>query len=646
MISTLHRLKFFLFILTLACFGQVQAQECEDYGVVSRGFLLGKFNCESLILSSDGIDIFQPTEMPADFGPGSLIRFSYELLDSTDCADDVPLIEITCINSLFESSDTLLTTCNFEITSTIFSDTLDVNTYELEVFNETDFGAYHPQTAKWYEYETGKVLGDEPIIFFSPTETTPDIVNICVDITDQALDNSTCAATLCHTIVPETIFPDIENCQALFFYQPTDQLADNGTIDFYNLSFGNYTEIIWDFGDGLTDTSDALTFAHTYSSPGLYEVCVSIQDSVNDCASSFCLPVFTVGGETICDFNDCVFPGDANKDGTVNIFDALNLGIGYNAVGEVRPNAAIEPNLQAAFDWDLNTLLDLNFKHLDCNGDGLVDAEDFVAIDQNYQRITQNKTFETSPSFPEISLKFAADTLYFNPSQTKIEILANLSVGNSIMPIDNFYGLAFSFNYNNPLIKSIQTNYIPNAFFGDTATFFTEDKFLENDQQYGFAITKTDQTNVTGEGDIAVVSFILELDILDGRSQVLELDLNELTPIDSNGEEIPVSIPSDTTRVVLIFDENLSVNTEEHLTDNQFQIYPNPANDFLVIDLAKAINLVDNKVEIFNTLGQRVWMKSLSQHQNNLDISTLITGVYWVKIYTENGVGVQEIVVE
>ena len=192
----------------------------------------------------------------------------------------------------------------------------------------------------------------------------------------------------------------------------------------------------------------------------------------------------------------------------------------------------------------------------------------------------------------------------------------------------------------------MKSTYHSNSFAGDSTRVFIKDKFLEKDKQYGLAITKTDQINVSGEGDIATVSFILELDIIEGRSQVLEIDFNELTPIDSNGEEIPVSIPGDTTRVVLVFDENLSVSAEEPLNQNQFQIYPNPAKDFLVIDLAKDIHLNNNRVEIFNTLGQKFLTDIVSKHQNNLDISTLESGVYWVKIYTEDGVGIQEIVIE
>ena len=77
----------------------------------------------------------------------------------------------------------------------------------------------------------------------------------------------------------------------------------------------------------------------------MYEVCLTITEG--SCEDTFCLPVFSIGGAEICAYNDCVFPGDANKDGRVNIFDALPIGLGYNTAGAARPNATISPNFQA-----------------------------------------------------------------------------------------------------------------------------------------------------------------------------------------------------------------------------------------------------------------------------------------------------------
>jgi len=646
MLTTLQRLKIFIFLITLTCFGQLQAQDCDQFGVVSRGFLLGKFNCEIVIVASDGGAVFQPSKLSEELTPGKLIRFSYTELDSTDCDESVPVININCVEDLFDPIDSIENTCNFDIESIALGDSTNPTSFQLEVFNQTDFGDYHPQEVSWYEYETGKILGTTPTIIYTPTLTSPPTINICADITVAIPNSELCTSTICHTIVPETIFPEAANCQALFIYQPEDQLADNGTINFYNLSYGDYDQIEWDFGDGQKDTTNDLNLIHIYEMPGLYEVCVTVKNEQVGCASSFCLPVFTVGGSEICNFNDCVFPGDANKDGLVNIFDVLNLGVGFDKIGEIRPNADITPILQAAFDWDIATFFDLNFKHIDCDGNGLVNAADYAAIDRNYQKITDKKNFETDATLPEVSLVFPSNTLVVNPNQTEISIPANLVVGANTLPVDNLYGIALAANYDKTLISEVKVAYDSTSFIG-SENILARKKLLVEEGQVAYTITRTDQIGVNGTGNIAEFAFILDLDIIDGRSEsILEVEIIDLIMVDTSGREIPVTVSDDAPTITVVFDENALVNTAEQLLEKQFDIYPNPAKERLVIDLAKDLNLEDSNIEVFNSLGQKVILQSLQSNQTILDISALKTGVYWVKVFTREGVGIREIVVE
>ena len=358
------------------------------------------------------------------------------------------------------------------------------------------------------------------------------------------------------------------------------------------------------------------------------------------------MPVFTVGGDEICSFNDCVFPGDANRNGTVNIFDVLNIGLGFNATGENRPNAVIAPFLQASFDWDLTTFFNLNFKHIDCNGDGTVDENDFTAISQNYQPINENESFVENTNLPAISLNFLTDTLFVSPEQTEVTIPAQISLANENLPINDFYGMALAFDYNSSLVRDIKIAYNETSFIGPSETVLVRDRLLTNEQEYGLAITRNDQQGVTGAGEIGTVSFILELDIIGGRMEVLEIDIKDILTVDSNGVEIPISVTDDTSSIVIVLDENVAVSTEEKLAENQFQIYPNPTQHELFIDLAKSVNLKNSKVQIFNTLGQIVLNQILEKNQTTLHTNALNSGVYWVKIYTEQGVAVQEIVIE
>ena len=726
MILILQRLKILFFLLTLTFIVKLNAQECDQIGIVSNGILLGKFNCELLIISFDGLEVFQPTSSSEDLIPGNLIRFSYETFDSAGCAEDVPLINITCLepvllteecfaeffsfpndilfsreyvfeplifdstkiyqwdfgdgeqsdlaqtNHLFANSgefivcltvtdgdsctntvcDTLLVgspilnTCNFSIESILISDSTGSESYQLEVFNQIDFGPYRPQTVKWYEYETGKVIGIEPLIVYEPAPTSPPIINICIDISVVFPDSSECETTICHPIILENNLPMPEICQSLFGYLPNNPILADGKIDFFNFSFGDFTEALWDFGDGQTTSSLSDALSHTYESLGLYQVCLTLKDSLNSCESTLCLPVFTVGGTEICTYNDCVFPGDANKDGSVNIFDLLNLGVGYNATGEIRPNAVNDPILQAAFDWGFNTIVDLNFKHIDCDGNGVINESDYTAIDQNYQKVSGNLSINQDVNLPEVSLQFAADTIVVNPNQEKISIPASIIVGATGVPIENFYGIALSFDYEGEVIQSIETVYDSSSFIGNSNDVFERQKNLKEDNQLGLAISRKNQIGIDGGGKIAEVGFIVVGDLIEGRSAVIGLDLNDLVVIGPNGEEIPVTVPTEEAVVTIIFDENFTVNTEDQLSSQQFAIYPNPAKEALVISLGKELNLFEGRIEIFNTIGQKVIQQSLHNYQMILDISVLETGVYWVKIHTQEGVGIKEIVVD
>ena len=59
-----------------------------------------------------------------------------------------------------------------------------------------------------------------------------------------------------------------------------------------------------------------------------------------------------------------------------------------------------------------------------------------------------------------------------------------------------------------------------------------------------------------------------------------------------------------------------------------FNIYPNPADDFIFIE-----NLsVDSKVELFNVVGKNIKTFEIESHNQRLNISGLNSGVYFVKV--------------
>ena len=78
----------------------------------------------------------------------------------------------------------------------------------------------------------------------------------------------------------------------------------------------------------------------------------------------------------------------------------------------------------------------------------------------------------------------------------------------------------------------------------------------------------------------------------------------------------------------------------ENIYDNMnISIYPNPSNEIFCIDLEEKAQL-----EIINAQGQIIDSKSLTEKQNNLDLSNLVSGVYTLRIKTDRGIAIRKLI--
>lgn len=83
----------------------------------------------------------------------------------------------------------------------------------------------------------------------------------------------------------------------------------------------------------------------------------------------------------------------------------------------------------------------------------------------------------------------------------------------------------------------------------------------------------------------------------------------------------------------LDFTLNLATLSVNEFEINALTVYPNPAQDVLNIDYKSELT----GVKIYNLLGQEVINRSAATSQIKLDISGLTSGVYIVKLSTEEG---------
>lgn len=97
----------------------------------------------------------------------------------------------------------------------------------------------------------------------------------------------------------------------------------------------------------------------------------------------------------------------------------------------------------------------------------------------------------------------------------------------------------------------------------------------------------------------------------------------------------------------IYFDYNFPIITDPAVTtvallgnsdfafDNYFSIYPNPADDVLNIETKKKIDVTS--ISIYNTLGQVILVNPNAQQTKSVDVSSLKSGNYFLKINSDKG---------
>ncbi|RTY87271.1 T9SS type A sorting domain-containing protein [Flavobacterium sp. GT3R68] len=87
---------------------------------------------------------------------------------------------------------------------------------------------------------------------------------------------------------------------------------------------------------------------------------------------------------------------------------------------------------------------------------------------------------------------------------------------------------------------------------------------------------------------------------------------------------------------------NLALGTEDFALA-KFKMYPNPTIGYTTIELPEGFT--DAKVAVYDFLGRIVKKQSVSNAQNNIDITNLQKGSYLLKVSTEDGSAVKTLVV-
>ena len=325
-----------------------------------------------------------------------------------------------------------------------------------------------------------------------------------------------------------------------------------------------------------------------------------------------------------------VWPGDAYNDGIANNEDLLAIGLTYGFTDSSRLDTSNFWASHYARNWSGNFLSGANWKHADCNGDGVVNADDTLAIQLNYLN-THNKgnlVNGGSAQNPPLLVVIPNDTAYVGDT-----IHAPILLGSQDIPVDSIYGLAFTLLYDQGLVdtNSAWISY-DSSWFGDTTnTIGIYHDFWALGSIDG-AITRINHTNSAGYSQIATLHIIL-IDNIEGKrqaSETLHLGFGNFTAITQSQEASPLGSGGDS---VVVVDPELF--QQDHLyLPAQVKVYPNPVEDLVHLS---SENGAITEVRLIGQSGQVLMQKSFNHQRVSLELGRMPNGFYLLEVRTRQG---------
>lgn len=343
----------------------------------------------------------------------------------------------------------------------------------------------------------------------------------------------------------------------------------------------------------------------------------------------------------LCDTITCLLPGDADHDLAVNNYDVFALGLSYNRMGSVRPNATTQYTLQASPNWNTTHYYGYNDKFADCNGDGIINATDALVVDQNYIVQAQNHfnhRLNQIDTLPSITLAF--DTLpsfVVNGNCDAAELVADINVGSVDQPLTDGYGIAFSVNYpfDNDSCFSVSVELDANSWFQNNNPVLFFYKNIPQYKRVDISVVRTDGVPSSGNGRIGRIKLITEGGIFRGgrlsTPKILDFSVADVAVINQYGQRIDVNGSSTTVSFVV-------AGVKQNKVDG-LQLYPNPTSSKIYINAKENIE----SIRVIDLSGRVIKEFMPNKFAVEMDFSSTENGMYIIEIKGDNSVSYEKI---
>ncbi len=453
-----------------------------------------------------------------------------------------------------------------------------------------------------------------------------ETATVLVHVTDLEPDNQFAYSLQTSKDLPLTI--DYPIAYTDFSYIINNE-PDHGTLTFnegvqeFNLpceSIESYNLLVYTPNAGYTGPD---YFEYLYCMPN--NLCYKVKVNMNVVEAS--------EDESCACIVDCVWPGDGDLDGRVDMNDLLALGYRLGTTGPSRnygnPSSWFG---QHADEWP-SSGIGKGIQYLDGNGDGAITSADVEVIDQHYYRVHDIVTRDVQQRLP---YQFSIIPVQYSLDSGDVVIL-DISFGTAAIPVIGMKGAKFSINVP-PLMldsSSVEVNFHQDSWLAEGSPNVSLGK-VPWDGRIDAGFAKANGDAASGFGVLSTVVFIIENDVEGFKSDDglihLPIRLEGGVAMDANG----VLYDIDDTETILTIDPPNKDNSNPY----NLIVYPNPAQDLVNVHLNGKTSI--RNITLVDTQGRQLrTISNVDSKHTEIGIGDLPMGLYYLQVEHEFGVMTQ-----
>ncbi|MCB9045841.1 MAG: T9SS type A sorting domain-containing protein [Chitinophagales bacterium] len=440
---------------------------------------------------------------------------------------------------------------------------------------------------------------------------------------------------------PKLSYPKQSTTNPTFVYTCPGQSSNSIVLNFTDPTSTDsvYLDVVtpaltgWTFNKVISNGSPSASATITWSTPSVLNPAtlpyfyVTVKARDNACPSS--KAEYSVLVRTRQCNADTVWPGDANGDFTVNIYDPLAIAIAAGQTGPTRTGATISWTPQYCANWATTLVTNnTNMKHADCNGDGTVNNSDLTAVTANY-----------SLSHPKggRSKTTGINDLYFDMTGINMTPGAHVSIpiklGSSTQSINNIYAIATQVQLDGLPLTAAPTITNNNSWL-DNSSSAVNFNYGVNNTTVDWVLGRTNQQNVSGQGTIGTLNFTVPTSLTIGAHY--QLSFVNTVLIDKDGVERYDINQVEATGTLQQSNGVAGVVAKI----NAVSIVPNPSGNTAHVNMSLKAD-ADVNVTVSDVTGKVVWSVdgnyAKGEHSIALPAGNLAGGMYVVRLSTGEG---------